>query len=148
MTVLHDLARRVQRCRGVLVDSNVLIDIGTNDPIWADWSRRAIAECAEQTSLFLNPIVYAEVSLGFMTMEDFNDTLPTEIYNKVPLPWDAGFLAGKAFMAYKRRGGARTAPLPDFYIGAHAAIEHLAVLTRDAQRFRSYFPTVEVLSPV
>jgi predicted nucleic acid-binding protein len=129
------------------VDSNVLLDIATNDPKWAAWSSQALAECAEYTALVINPIIYAEVSIGFQTIEALNTALPSRIYERAPLPWEAGFLAGKSFLSYRRSGGLRAAPLPDFYIGAHAAIDHLAILTRDAARYRTYFPKLEVLAP-
>jgi predicted nucleic acid-binding protein len=142
-----NLQTRLRDCRGVLVDSNVLLDIATNDPAWGDWSARTLAEAAEYTTLIINPIIYAEVSIGYTTIEALDAALPETLYQREPLPWEAGFLAGKGFLQYRRRGGSRTSPLPDFYIGAHAAIGHLALLTRDAARYRSYFPTVEILAP-
>ncbi|MBK5293890.1 MAG: type II toxin-antitoxin system VapC family toxin [Acidobacteriia bacterium] len=134
-------------CRGVLVDSNVLLDIATDDPNWSDWSGRALAESAEHATLFINPIIYAEVSIGYTTIEALDAALPAMLYQREPLPWEAGFLAGKSFLQYRRRGGLRTSPLPDFYIGAHAAIGRLALLTRDAARYVSYFPKVQILAP-
>jgi predicted nucleic acid-binding protein len=145
--LLHNLAVRLGRCRGVLVDSNVLLDIATVDPKWASWSSQALAECAEYTTLLINPIIYAEVSIGFQTIESLDAALPGRIFERASLPWEAGFLAGKCFLAYRRRGGEKSSPLPDFYIGAHAAIEQLAILTRDAARYRTYFPKLEVLAP-
>ncbi|MGA2849551.1 MAG: type II toxin-antitoxin system VapC family toxin [Terracidiphilus sp.] len=144
---LADLDARLLNRRGVLVDSNVLLDIATNDPMWADWSGRALAECADRTRLIINPIIFAEVSIGFATIEALDSALPGSIYVREPLSWEAGFLAGKCFLSYRRRGGSRTTPLPDFYIGAHAAIERLPLLTRDQPRYRTYFPTVELLRP-
>lgn len=141
------LQARLDGYRGVLVDSNVLLDVATNDSGWSAWSSRALAECAEFTALVINPIIYAEVSIGFRTIEALNAALPSRIYERAPLPWEAGFLAGKCFLAYRRRGGLRSVPLPDFYIGAHAAIEGLAILTRDHGRYRTYFPKLEVLAP-
>lgn len=141
------LQSRLSACRGVLVDSNVLLDIATNDPDWGDWSARALSEAAELAILIINPIIYAEISIGYTTIEALDAAVPTTVYQREPLPWEAGFLAGKSFLRYRRRGGGRTSPLPDFYIGAHAAIGRLALLTRDAARYRSYFPTVEVLAP-
>jgi predicted nucleic acid-binding protein len=138
---------RLRACRGVLVDSNVLLDIATNDPDWGDWSAHALAEAVEHTRLIINPIIYAEVSVGYTTIEALDAALPATLYQREPLPWDAGFLAGKCFLQYRRRGGSRTSPLPDFYIGAHAAIGQLALLTRDAARYGSYFPTIEILAP-
>jgi predicted nucleic acid-binding protein len=131
----------------VLVDSNVLLDIATNDPVWADRSARALSTAAEYTALIIDPIIYAEVSTGYSTIEALDAVLPVTLYRREPLPWAAGFLAGKCFLRYRRRGGARTSPLPDFYIGAHAAIARLALLTRDAARYRTYFPSVEILAP-
>ena len=144
---LSGLSERLRACRGVLVDSNVLLDVATNDPKWGDWSGSALAECTERAALILNPIIYAEVSIGYSTIESLNAALPSSLYRRDSLPWEAGFLAGKSFLAYKRRGGTRNTPLPDFYIGAHAAIEHLALLTRDAARYRTYFPSLRILSP-
>ena len=144
---IPNLQARLSTCRGVLVDSNVLLDVATNDPSWGDWSARALAEVAEHTTLIINPIIYAEVSIGYTTIEALDAALPATLYQHEPLPWEAGFLAGKSFLAYRRRGGLRTSPLPDFYIGAHAAIGGLALLTRDAARYRSYFPKVEILAP-
>jgi predicted nucleic acid-binding protein len=142
-----NLPARLRACRGVLVDSNILLDIATNDPAWGEWSARALAEAAEHTTLIVNPIIYAEVSIGYTTIEALDAVLPAALYQREPLPWQAGFLAGKSFLLYRKRGGSRTSPLPDFYIGAHAAIGHLALLTRDAARYRSYFPTIEILAP-
>ncbi len=141
------IRERVRACRGVLVDSNVLLDIATNDPHWSDWSATALAESAEHTTLIINPIIYAEVSIGFTTIEALNAALPPTLYQREALPWEAGFLAGKCFHLYRRRGGLRNSPLPDFYIGAHAAIRQLALLTRDAARYRTYFPNIEIIAP-
>lgn len=141
------LRERLSTCRGVLVDSSVLLDVATNDPNWSDWSRSALAECAEHATLIVNPIIYAEVSIGYTTIEALDAALPAAMYRREPLSWEAGFLAGKCFLLYRRRGGLRNSPLPDFYIGAHAAVGRLALLTRDAARYRSYFPKVEVLAP-
>ncbi len=141
------LPARLSAFRGVLVDSNVLLDIATNDPNWGDWSGRALAESAEHTTLIINPIIYAEVSIGYTTIEALEAALPVALYRRESLPWEAGFLAGKCFLLYRRHGGLRNSPLPDFYIGAHAAIGHLALLTRNAARYRSYFPKLEIIAP-
>ncbi len=132
---------------GVLVDSNVLIDVATNDPVWGEWSANALAEAAERYILIINPIIYSEVSVGFSTIEGLNAALPPQIYKREALPWEAGFLAGKCFSAYRKRGGVRNSPLPDFYIGAHAAIGKLALLTRDVSRYRTYFPKIHLIAP-
>jgi predicted nucleic acid-binding protein len=130
-----------------LVDSNVLLDVLTEDDEWLDWSSSALGVCAERGRLLINPLVYAEVSIRFATIEDLDDALPPEYFVREALPWGAAFLAGKAFMHYRRRGGARLHPLPDFYIGAHAAIGGYTLLTRDARRYRTYYPKLHVFAP-
>jgi predicted nucleic acid-binding protein len=131
----------------VLVDSNVLLDILTEDPAWYDWSASAIEECAETSVLMINPIIYAEVSVRFERIEELEEALPADMFRREPLPWEAGFLAGKSFLKYRKNGGARRSPLPDFYIGAHAAIRGASLLTRDASRYRAHFPSLQLLSP-
>lgn len=131
---------------GVLVDANVLLDVVTEDPTWFSWSAAAIAAAASRTLLVL-PIVYAEVSVQFARLEDLERALPPDIYVREALPWEAAFLAGKAFLEDRRRGGARRSPLPDFYIGAHALVRGYALLTRDAARHRTYFPRLQVEAP-
>ena len=130
-----------------LVDTCVLIDVLTDNPTWADWSATALADARDSGELAINPIVYAEVSAAFDTIEALNDALPARDFVRHPLPYEAGFLASRAFVTYRRRGGARRSPLPDFYIGAHAAVSRFRLLTRDASRYRGYFPTVELLTP-
>src|SRR5688500_11246362 len=105
----------------VLVDSNVLLDVASEDPRWCEWSEAALARAAESSLLVINPLVYAEVSVGFASIEALEDALPVDLYRRVPLPYEAAFLAGKCFLAYRQAGGTRRSPLPDFYIGAHAA---------------------------
>lgn len=131
----------------VLVDSNVLLDIATADPRWEEWSSIALAQAADASPLAINPIIYAEVSIRYETIEELELVVPAEVFRREPLPYEAGFLAGKAFMSYRRRGGRRSVPLPDFYIGAHAAVASFQLLTRDASRYRTYFPTVELIAP-
>jgi predicted nucleic acid-binding protein len=131
----------------VLVDSNVLLDVATGDPVWSAWSADALERAADRSILLINPIVYAEVSVGFDRIEDIEDALPLELFRRDPLPYEAAFLAGKSFLAYRRRGGRRVTPLPDFYIGAHAAVAGHELLTRDARRYRTYFPRVVVIAP-
>ena len=130
-----------------LVDSNVILDLVTDDPIWAHWSTAALSRAADESELAINPIIFAEVSIGFTTVEELEDLLPSEAFGRLALPYEAAFLAGKAFLAYRRRGGRRSAPLADFYIGAHAAVTGLRLLTRDPRRYRTYFPTVEIIAP-
>jgi predicted nucleic acid-binding protein len=131
----------------VLVDSNVLLDIVTGDAEWFDWSSSMLARLADDHRLAINPIVYAEVSARFERIEDVEESLPVDYYERLPLPWEAAFLAGRCFVSYRRRGGARRSPLPDFYIGAHAAVGGLTLLTRDAKRYKDYFPTLRIVSP-
>jgi predicted nucleic acid-binding protein len=133
---------------GVLVDSNVLLDVLTEDPEWFAWSSESLARCADEAEIVLNPIVYAEVSVGFDRIEEVESALPHDVFVRSPLPWDAAFLAGKCFRAYKRRGGQKRSPLPDFYIGAHAAVSGLSLLTRDPVRYRTYFPKLRLIAPL
>ncbi|GDY31479.1 type II toxin-antitoxin system VapC family toxin [Gandjariella thermophila] len=130
-----------------LVDANVLLDVLTEDEKWATWSADTLRRAAEEGPLVINPVVYAEVSVRFSRIEELDDALPAEDFVRVPLPWAAAFLAGKCFLEYRRRGGAKRSPLPDFFIGAHAAVSRMRLLTRDAARYRSYFPTVALLAP-
>jgi predicted nucleic acid-binding protein len=131
----------------VLVDSSVLLDVMTQDPRWAAWSEEKLAWHAERDLLAINPIIYAEVSVHFASIEELDDALSPSDFIRLPLPYEAGFLAAKCFLQYRRRGGRRSAPLPDFYIGAHAATESLALLTRDVARYRTYFPSVQLIVP-
>lgn len=132
---------------GVLVDSNVLLDVLTEDPAWFDWSASALARAAETEVLVINALIFAEVSVRFERIEELEEALPTALFRRDALPWEAGFLAGKCFRTYRRRGGARRSPLPDFYVGAHAAVRGHALLTRDAARYRTYFPKLELIAP-
>lgn len=132
---------------GTLIDSNVLLDILTEDPTWQDWSSDALAHAAESGPVCINPIVYAEVSVRFTTVEALEDALPPQDYRREQLPWAAAFLAGKVFLDYRRSHGTRSSSLPDFFIGAHAAVAELALLTRDVGRYRTYFPTVTLIAP-
>jgi len=131
----------------VLVDSNVILDVATSDPAWSAWSADAIAEAADDGILVINPLIYAEVSVGYRRIEDLEVALPAELFRRDHLPYEAAFLAGKCFADYRKRGGTGRSPLPDFYIGAHAAVARFRLLTRDAARYRTYFPTVPVIAP-
>ena len=131
----------------VLVDSNVIIDVLTEDAEWFPWSSAALERAAEFDVLVINPIIYSEVSVHFSRIEDLDAALPKESFRRESLPWQAGFLAGKSFLLYRKRGGARRSPLPDFYIGAHAAIRDATLLTRDATRYRTYFPRLRLIAP-
>ncbi|HEY1305958.1 MAG TPA: type II toxin-antitoxin system VapC family toxin [Vicinamibacterales bacterium] len=130
-----------------LVDSNVLLDVFTEDEMWGDWSGAMLADAARNGTLVINPIIYAEVSVRFEGIEDLDEALPTHYYRRVPLPFEAAFLAGQCFVSYRRRGGERRSPMPDFYIGAHAAIAGFTLLTRDARRYRAYFPKLRIVAP-
>lgn len=130
-----------------LIDSCVLLDVVTDDPKWAQWSSDQIAAARDEGVLVVNPIVYAEVSTGFDRIEDIEQALPVSDFVRDELPYEAGFLAGKAFLKYRRQGGTRRSPLPDFYIGAHAAVRRYRLLTRDTGRYRAYFPTVRLVAP-
>jgi predicted nucleic acid-binding protein len=132
----------------VLVDTNVLLDVATNDPKWSDWSSNALAQAAEDSTLVINPIIYAEISIAYRRIEELELALPPATFRRDALPYEAAFLAGKAFLRYKQRGGrSKLRPLPDFYIGAHAAVAGFRLLTRDAARYRTYFPGLHVIAP-
>ena len=131
---------------GTLVDANVLLDIFTEGE-WFDWSASMLEEAAHAGALYINPVVYAEVAVHFSRIEDLDEALPRAYYRRADLPWSAGFLASHVFRQYRRGGGTRRSPLPDFYIGAHAAIAGFTLLTRDAARYRTYFPTLRVIAP-
>lgn len=133
--------------RRTLVDSNVLLDLFTEDDEWFDWSSAMVERCGDAGELVINPIIYAEVSPQFDSIEELDDALPADYFRRAELPWEAGFLAGRAFLKYRSAGGVRRSPLPDFYIGAHAAIEGLTLLTRDPGRYRKYFRALTILAP-
>jgi predicted nucleic acid-binding protein len=130
-----------------LVDSCVLLDIFTEDPRWFAWSSQVLAQEAERGQLVINPVVYAETSVRFERIEELEAILTPDVFDYRPIPREAAFLAGKCFLRYRRRGGHRTLPLPDFLIGAHAAVEGIPVITRDPARFRSYFPRLALVCP-
>jgi len=131
---------------GTLVDANVLLDLFTEDPAWMARSERALAAALDAGPVIVNPIVYAEISIRFERIEDLEEALPPQIARE-DLPWPAAFLAGKIFRAYRQRGGTRRSPLPDFYIGAHAALTGRALLTRDPPRYRSLLPGLTLIAP-
>jgi len=132
---------------GVLVDSNVILDVVNEDAKWFEWSAGQLERVSESQVLIVNPIIYSEVSIGFDKIEDLDRALPADFFRREPLPWEAGFLAGKCFLKYRKSGGARRSPLPDFYIGAHAAIFGHALLTRDVERYKTYFPKLALIAP-
>ena len=132
----------------VLVDSNVLLDVITEDPTWLSWSADALERAADRSRLVINPIVFAEVSIGFSQIEDLEIALPRAMFDREDIPYAAAFLAGKCSKTYRERGGAKRAPLPDFFIGAHAAALGYELLTRDVARYRTYFPTLVLIAPL
>ncbi len=132
---------------GVLIDSNVLLDVFTEDAAWFEWSSAALAEAADRARLVINAVVYAEASIRFSRIDEFEDALPATIVAREPVPFEAAFLAGKSFAAYKKRGGAKSTTLPDFFIGAHAAVAGYELLTRDPMVYRTYFPRLPLITP-
>jgi len=132
---------------GFLVDSNVLLDIITQDGDWSEWSEKALANALRRGNVWINPIIYSEVSLAFNSIAAADEALPSDVLRRAPLPWSAGYLAARAHLAYRKRGGVRTSTLPDFYIGAHAVVERLTLVTRDERRYRTAFPSLSLLSP-
>lgn len=130
-----------------LVDSNVLIDVLDGDLVWSDRSADALEAVGAAGPVVINQVIYAEVSVRYEDTDELDLDLPLDIFRREQLPWPAAFLAGKAFADYRRRGGKRRSPLPDFLIGAHAAVTGMRLLTRDTARYRTYFPTVELIAP-
>jgi len=133
--------------KGVLVDSNIVLDLFTDDPNWADWSESMLEEYSTVSTLYINSIVYSEISIGFNRIEDLESAIIGAGFQMLDFPKEALFLAGKAFLKYKKKRGARSSPLPDFFIGAQAAVLNIALITRDVSQYRSYFPTVNLISP-
>ena len=131
----------------ILVDSSVILDIVTEDENWFAWSAKTLADSASSNILAVNPIIYAEVSIRFEKVEELDAALPSTYFRRLPLPWEAAFLAGKCFLDYRRKGGRKRSPLPDFYIGAHAEVGGMTLLTRDAARYRTYFPALRIIAP-
>ncbi len=133
--------------RGILVDSNIILDVFLDDPNWADWSMSKLEKFSSITKLFINPVVYSEVSIGFKRIEELESALNRAGFQMLEIPKEALFLAGKAFLKYRKNRGTKRSPLPDFYIGAQAAILEMDLITRDESRYRTYFPTVKLISP-
>ncbi|MGE4425064.1 MAG: type II toxin-antitoxin system VapC family toxin [Solirubrobacteraceae bacterium] len=131
---------------GTLVDANVLLDVFTDDPVWASWSVSHLAEAFDAGAVLINPLIYAELSVGFDRIEDLEDLLPDRI-EREDLSWDAAFLAGRCFLRYRRAGGPKRSPLPDFYIAAHAAVTGRALLTRDRPRHLDLLPRLHIIAP-
>jgi predicted nucleic acid-binding protein len=133
--------------KGILVDSNIILDVFLDDPDWADWSESRLEKFSAITKLFINPIVYSEVSIGFKRIEELESVLNRAGFQMLQIPKEALFLAGKAFLQYRKNRGTKRSPLPDFYIGAQAAVLEMDLITRDESRYRTYFPTVKLISP-
>jgi predicted nucleic acid-binding protein len=131
----------------ILVDSNVLLDIMTEDARWFSWSAETIEQAADRYRLVINPIIYAEVSIRYSRIEDLEAALPKAMFQREALPYEAAFLAGKSFVSYRRQGGSKPLPLPDFFIGAHAAVAGYRLMTRDSARYRTYFPKLPLIAP-
>src|SRR5579863_7888216 len=131
----------------VLIDANVLLDVMTEDARWLAWSEAAIERAADRHRLVINPVVYAEVSIRYSRIEELDVALPKTMFDREAIPYEAAFLAGKSFLIYRRRGGTKRSPLPDFFIGAHAAVAGYVLMTRDAARYRTYFPKLSLISP-
>ena len=131
----------------VLVDSNILLDVMTEDASWLSWPVSAIERAADTSRLVINPVIYAEASVRFTRIEELDAALPSDLFEREPIPYEAAFLAGKAYLAYRRRGGTDRSPLPDFFIGAHAAVSSYRLLTRDSARYRAYFPKLSLIAP-
>jgi predicted nucleic acid-binding protein len=132
---------------GVLMDSNVILDVYTDDARWADWSESVLNRYCTSHILYINPVIYAEISMGFDRIEELESSILLSDFKFLQIPKEALFLAGKAFLQYRRRQGNKTSPLPDFFIGAHAAVADLLLMTRDPARMRTYFPTVQLITP-
>ena len=133
--------------KGILVDSNVILDVFLNDLKWVDWSESKLEEYSDHTSLYINSIIYSEISIGFELIEDLESAISKAGFQLLEIPKEALFLAGKAYIKYKRRKGVKRTPLPDFFIGAQAAVLNLELLTRDVSRYQSYFPTLKLIAP-
>jgi predicted nucleic acid-binding protein len=131
----------------VVVDANVLLDLMTEDPDWYVWSAAALERAADRHRLVINPVIYAEASIRYSRIEDVDAALPKAMFEREPIPYEAAFLAGKSFLAYRRRGGTKRSPLPDFFIGAHAAVAGYQLITRDPARYRTYFPKLSLIAP-
>ncbi|MGH7104424.1 MAG: type II toxin-antitoxin system VapC family toxin [Acetobacteraceae bacterium] len=131
----------------VLIDANVLLDIMTEDARWFAWSAQAIEHAADQHRLVINPVIYAEVSMRYSRIEELDLALPRTMFDREAIPYEAAFLAGKSFLTYRARGGTKQSTLPDFFIGAHAAVAGYLLMTRDVARYRTYFPRLPLIAP-
>ncbi len=133
--------------KNLLVDSNIILDLFENDPEWADWSENILFQYSQEYDLCINSIIYSEISIGFKRIEELEKAITDCGFKFIPIPKEALFLAGKAFFKYRRRKGNKVSPLPDFFIGAHAAVLKIPIITRDTSRIKTYFPVVKIISP-
>lgn len=133
--------------KGVLIDSCIILDIFEDDPKWVDWSETMLDQYSHNHNLFINPIIYSEISIGFKRIEELEKAVFDCGFQMLQIPKESLFLAGKVFLKYRKRKGSKVLPLPDFFIGAHAAVENIELLTRDISRFKTYFPTVKLITP-
>ncbi len=132
---------------GILIDSNVILDLFEEDSNWVEWSEAMLHQYSYTHTMYINPIVYSEISVGFKRIEELENALSGCGFELIQIPKEALFLAGKTYLEYRKRKGTKLSPLPDFFIGAHAAVNKLELMTRDTSRYKSYFPTVKLISP-
>ena len=132
---------------GVLIDSCVLLDLFTNDPNWADWSEKILYEVSQTNTLYINTIIYTEISIGFSKIELLDEAVDQLGIKVLEIPREALFLTGKIFLKYRRNKGTKNSPLPDFFIGAHAAISKFTLVTRDVAKYKTYFPQINLITP-
>ncbi len=132
---------------GTLVDTNVILDLFLDDPVWANWSETMLTQYSVDGALYINPIIYAELSIGFTRIEELEEAISRAGFEMLALPKEGLFLAGKVFLRYRQSGGTRSLPLPDFFIGAHAAVLNMPLMTRDGRRYRTYFPSLQLVTP-
>ena len=131
----------------LLVDSNVILDVIEDDPAWVKWSQTQLDAASLRGPLLINPVIYAELSIAYRRIEELEDLLSQAGFRVEPIPREALFLAGKVFVQYRKKGGAKSGVLPDFFIGAHAAVAGIPLLTRDLRRYRTYFPKLDLICP-
>ena len=132
---------------GVLVDSCILLDLFTDDPNWAAWSQRKLEEYSQINSLYINSIIYTEISLAFKKIEELEEAIKMLNLRVLEIPREALFLTGKVFLNYRKNKGTKNSPLPDFFIGAHASVSNFSLITRDVSKFTTYFPKIRLIHP-
>lgn len=130
-----------------MIDSNVILDVVSHDSVWFEWSSTKMKELSTKDIFIVNSIIYSEVSIGYHRIEEVESLFTPSYFVREPIPWEACFLAGKCFLQYRKKGGTRTSPLPDFFIGSHALVRGCHLLTRDAARYKTYFPKLHLITP-